>query len=348
MYSAVIYKRKSGKQVKFQTCDPRFSKPISVYVPSAFRSVIETNKIYQCDCEMTSRGYLKPTKDFRPTLWSEIQESQDITPVYTPPTIPSELKVSADVWKFTNISLHLNKYPFILGPKGCGKSELARQVAKANNMEFFEFDLGQAFKPKKFFIGGMVINDKGSTECVKSLFLKAFTSNRPTLIFLDELTRVPMQSANFLMTILSRNQSFIYDDDSAVYHYKGKDVHFIAAGNVGMSYVSTNKLDSAFEDRFIKIQMDYLSPREEAMLIQERCPQISSDDAQALAKVSYSLRECERKGSLSVSLSTRQILDAAAFVEAGIPLVDVVKTVILNNYVIADEYDSASFVLNGL
>lgn len=348
MYSNVIYKRKSGKQVKFETRDPRFPKPLSVYVPSAFRLSIEPKKLYQCDCELTSRGYLKPDKGFRPIPYVEGVEPQDTTPVYIPPTVPSELKVSSDVWKFTNISLHLNKYPFILGPKGCGKSELARQVAKANGMEFFEFDLGQAFKPKKFFIGGMIINDKGSTECVKSLFLKAFTSDKPTLIFLDELTRVPMQSANFLMTILSRNQSFIYDDDSAVYHYKGKDVHFIAAGNVGMSYVSTNKLDSAFEDRFIKIQMNYLSSNEEAKLIKERCPMISFDDAQALAKVSASLRECERKGSLSVSLSTRQILDAAAFVEAGISLVDVVKTVILNNYVIADEYDAASFVLNGL
>ena len=65
------------------------------------------------------------------------------------------------------------------------------ELADAMEMDYFGFDMGQAFKPKKMFVGGLVIGDEGKTLAVRSEFFKAFTSDRPTLIFLDELTRIP-------------------------------------------------------------------------------------------------------------------------------------------------------------
>ena len=65
-------------------------------------------------------------------------------------------------------------------------------------MEYFAFDMGQAFKPKKMFVGGLIIGDDGKTKAVRSEFFKAFVSTKPTLIFLDELTRTPMVAANLL------------------------------------------------------------------------------------------------------------------------------------------------------
>lgn len=79
-----------------------------------------------------------------------------------------------------------------------------------------------------------------------------------------------MVAANFLMTILDRRQSYLYDEDSGVRYNKGTNVQFVAAGNTGFAYVSTQRLDSAFEDRFIKVQLDYLTPEEEAALMMQR------------------------------------------------------------------------------
>lgn len=31
-------------------------------------------------------------------------------------------------------------------------------------MEYFAFDMGQAFKPKKMFVGGLIIGDDGKNE----------------------------------------------------------------------------------------------------------------------------------------------------------------------------------------
>lgn len=256
---------------------------------------------------------------------------------FTPPKHSAQLCIPSKKWEFLCHTLHLKKYPFLLGPKGCGKSSVAKELADAMGMEYFAFDMGQAFKPKKLFVGGLVIGDEGKTKAVRSEFFTAFTSEKPTLIFLDELTRIPMVAANFLMTILDRQQSYLYDEDSGIRYVKGEQVLFVAAGNTGFAYVSTQRLDSAFEDRFIKVQLDYLSPEEEAGLIVARYPAVPSKTAVLLAETARVLRYAEQKEALSVSLSTRQVLDAAAYIPLGYSLKEAIEEVILTNYVIAGE-----------
>lgn len=256
---------------------------------------------------------------------------------FSPPKHSKDLCIPQRKWEFLCHTLYLRKYPFLLGPKGCGKSSVAMELADAMGMEYFAFDMGQAFKPKKMFLGGLIIGDEGKTAAVRSEFFKAFTSERPTLIFLDELTRIPMVAANFLMTILDRKQSYLYDEDSGVRYNKGENVLFVAAGNTGFAYVSTQRLDSAFEDRFIKVQLNYLSPEEETALIQQRYPLVKMAVATQLAEVARLLRQAEQKEALTVSLSTRQVLDAAAYLQLGYTLREVVEEVILTNYVIAGE-----------
>lgn len=256
---------------------------------------------------------------------------------FTPPKHSDNLCIPVQTWEFLCHTLYLKRYPFLLGPKGCGKSSIAKELADAMGMEYFAFDMGQAFKPKKMFVGGLIIGDDGKTKAVRSEFFKAFVSTKPTLIFLDELTRTPMVAANFLMTILDRQQSYIYDEDSGKRYNKGENVLFVAAGNVGFAYVSTQRLDTAFEDRFIKVRLNYLTAEEEAALIRARFPKVSRDAATQLAKVAEVLRLAEQKETLSVSLSTRQVLDAAAYIPLGYRLDEVIERVILTNYVITGE-----------
>ena len=233
------------------------------------------------------------------------------TASFSPPKHSRDLCIPQRKWEFLCHTLYLGKYPFLLGPKGCGKSSVAMELADAMEMDYFGFDMGQAFKPKKMFVGGLVIG--------------------------DELTRIPMVAANFLMTILDRRQSYLYDEDSGVRYNKGTNVQFIAAGNTGFAYVSTQRLDSAFEDRFIKVQLDYLTPEEEAALMMQRYPLVKASAAAQLAEIARLLRQAEQKEALTVSLSTRQVLDAAAYLQLGYSVREVVEEVILTNYVIAGE-----------
>ena len=50
------------------------------------------------------------------------------------------------------------------------------------------------------------------------------------------------------------------------------------------------------------------------------------------------MRQTEKKETLTVALSTRQVLDAAAYMQLGYSLREVVEEVILTNYIIAGEH----------
>lgn len=338
----IIFKEvtKSTKRRYFYTEMP--DRPDTrVFVPYHLQPLLHPGVLYKASARLSGQGYFKLVNDQIKTVSAKAS-------TFEVPAVPKELKVDPILWKLVNISVYKHKYPLLLGPKGCGKSELARQLAKVNGYDFYEFDLGQAFKPKKYFLGGMILNEHGATEQVPSLFLKAFTSEKPTLIFLDELTRVPPQASNFLMTLLSRNQSFLYDDDAAVYHYKGRDVVFIAAGNTGLSYTSTTRVDSAFEDRFVKLQMDYLPAADEELLIKQRLPGINDSQVTKLVSIANSIRAQEKEGNIQTSLSTRQLLDAATFCAEGFGLATVVEKIILSNFILSGEYSEVQFVLEGL
>ena len=83
---------------------------------------------------------------------------------FSPPKHSEQLCISLKKWEFLCHTLYLKKYPFLLGPKGCGKSSVARELAEAMGMEYYAFDMGQAFKPKKMFVGGLIIGDDGKTK----------------------------------------------------------------------------------------------------------------------------------------------------------------------------------------
>ena len=71
---------------------------------------------------------------------------------FTPPKHSDDLCIPVQTWEFLCHTLYLKRYPFLLGPKGCGKSSIAKELADAMGMEYFAFDMGQAFKPKKMFV----------------------------------------------------------------------------------------------------------------------------------------------------------------------------------------------------
>ena len=280
-------------------------------------------------------------------------KNNDLFSFVTPPSFSlpkhsEQLYIPLKKWEFLCHTLYLKKYPFLLGPKGCGKSSIVRELAKAMGMDYYAFNMGQAFKPKKMFIGGLIIGENGKTEAVRSEFFQAFISSRPTLIFLDELTRTPAVAANFLMTVLDRQQSYLYDEDSGERYNKGKEVMFAAAGNTGFAYVSAQRLDTAFEDRFVKTRLDYLSPAEETALILHTVKEVSPADASRLAEAARLLRLGDEKEVLSVSLSTRQVLDAAAYLPLGYSLQEILEEIILTNYLISGEETIARSLLQTL
>ena len=248
------------------------------------------------------------------------------------PKVPEDLYIDAKVWNMVAASVHLDKYVILLGPKGCGKTETAKQLAVATKMKLVSFNMGAAFKPKQMFAGMLTAKD-GDTVFIESEFLTAFQSEEPTLVFLDEITRTPQVATNYLMTILDRNQSYIYIEELGKRVYKGKGVKFICAGNVGSQYTDTRTLDGAFWDRFIKIPVNYLPKEEEEKLIAIRAPKAPKKVINELINRATKCRTAEINGALTSGISTRQLIDMAHYAEIGFTLEDIFENIFLNNFI---------------
>jgi MoxR-like ATPase len=240
---------------------------------------------------------------------------------------PDDLFVREADWQFATSTLQLGKYPLFLGPKGCGKTKFANSLATATQMEFIKINCGTLFKPKQALVG-TVQADNGSTKLMHSKFLRAFESDKPTLIFLDELSRIPSSASNSLMTILDREQSYIYVEDEARDAVKGNQVLFNAAANFGFEYTDTRNQDGAFLDRFIKIVLRYLEPDEEEEMVHKFSPKAKRSDIKLLVQAANICRNQEQV--LRVGVSSRQLIDMADYLGLGYSLKEVIDNIFVN------------------
>jgi nitric oxide reductase NorQ protein len=258
-------------------------------------------------------------------------------------TKPEELFIPEMNWNLINATIDLGKYPLLIGPKGCGKTQTAYDLAKARGMKFYAINCGSIFKPKQTLVGQMQAKE-GTTYLLSSEFLKHFTDDceEGVLIFLDEISRIPPAAANYFMTILDRIQSYIYVEEEGRQVKRGKNVVFCAAANFGYEYSDTRNLDGALIDRFIKFMIDYLPEGEETSLIQQRVPKAAVTDIKRLVKYATMFRENAEK--LRIAVSTRQLIDMAEYLPLGYDVQTIFNNIFINLFVNGsmDERDTVS------
>lgn len=280
-------------------------------------------------------------RKFNTNAFNRIQEN--LTCSYTK---PEDLFISNINWILTCTAIDEGIYPLVIGPKASGKTTLAFSIAKATKRNFIKINCGSIFKPKQTLVGTLQAKE-GTTFLVASKFLTAFSSTEPTLIFLDELSRIPPAAANYMMTILDPLQSYIYIEEEGKDVERGKDVIFIAAANFGYEYVDTRSQDGAFIDRFIKIMLNYLKEDEEVEMIMQRVSGVKKSDILSLVKKANLCRE--NRQTLKMDVSPRQLIMMAKFLKTGISLSDVITNLFINLFVngTIDCREEVEQILNG-
>jgi len=250
-------------------------------------------------------------------------------------TTPENLIIPKTTWQLMLSGLEFGIYPMLLGPKGNGKTTTAYETANALGYKFFKLDCGTLFKPKTTLIGQTQASS-GNTFLVKSEFLTHYTSNEKTLIFLDEISRIPSQASNYMMTILDANNPHVYVDEEAKTYEKGKDVIFMAAGNFGPEYTDARVLDGALEDRFLKYYLEYLDEENELQLIKKKLSihpegkKISEDSLRKLIQIAARVREGVKNQDLMTNISTRKLIQFSYFLIHGFTSMEVVSHLMRN------------------
>lgn len=271
------------------------------------------------DKELIPLEDLKEIKEYNKKVSNNKKYNNNI--IRTSINIPEDLFIEETSWDFLLSSIEFGFYPMLLGPKGNGKTTTAYSLASALGYSFFKLDCGTLSKPKTSLVGQtQALN--GSTFLMKSEFLNYYISEEKVLIFLDEISRIPTQAANYLMTILDENNPHIYVEDEAKIYKKGKNVTFIAAGNFGIEYTDARVLDGALEDRFVKFYFDYLNENDEFKLIKMKLNKISTEkvedsEIKKIIMIANKIRTAVKDKEIVTNISTRKVLHFCSFYLKG-------------------------------
>ncbi len=204
----------------------------------------------------------------------------------------------------------------IVGPHGCGKTELVIQHAARNGRPLLIMDCANIREQRDWF--GYKGASGGTTYWNESQFVRAVTAGEH-YILLDELNRTSDSIRNTLFPLLDFRRHTYLEEKGDVIRVGPKTIFFCTL-NEGMGYTGTSSLDLAISDRFSRrIEVHYLDPDEEEDVIIKKTG-IDKEKAKLLVDLANTIRKkaIGFGATLSKSISTRQLLSAAEdFQEIG-------------------------------
>jgi MoxR-like ATPase len=252
-------------------------------------------------CLVRVTAVRKPDRNDRGAIEVEFVRAQEfkLEGVYIDPIVSKKLQVLLE----SGLNILLD------GPQGCGKTVLARSIARSLGMEFVFFNCGAVVEASDFLATiqvrasstGQPVTDFVKTEVLLALERSAEHPEIRTLIFLDELNRCQESARNALMPALDATRR-VYHPIENRFLAIPENVQFIAAVNRGREFSGTFGIDAAQLDRFAPVQMDYPPPPEEVKLLAARHPELSRSLIEEIVEIADRIR---RSPELGASLSVR-------------------------------------------
>jgi Holliday junction resolvasome RuvABC ATP-dependent DNA helicase subunit len=197
----------------------------------------------------------------------------------------------------------------LIGPHGCGKTELAIQFAGRLGLPLLIMDCANLREARDWF--GYKTAKDGTVYWHESQFVRAVEAGNH-IILLDELNRANPHLLNTLMPLLDARR-FTYLEEKGDKISVGPGTVFFASMNEGAGYTGTSALDRAIRDRFPRIiEMTYLGEDDEINLLVRRVG-VSEEIATRLVQMANKIRQDATglSATLTESMSTRQLLAAA-------------------------------------
>jgi MoxR-like ATPase len=223
-----------------------------------------------------------------------------------------------NLFKILNVSRrHGPQNVNLVGPHGCGKTELAIQFSAAAESPMLIMDCANLREARDWF--GYKTAREGTVYWHESQFVRAVEAGGH-VILLDELNRANPHILNTLMPLLD-GRRFTYLEEKGDKICVGPGTVFFATMNEGAGYTGTTTIDRALRDRFPRrLELTYLSEKDEIKLLVNRIG-IEKDIATLLVQMANKIRQDSSglSASLTESVSTRQLLAAAYdFVIGGV------------------------------
>src|SRR5262245_24215109 len=262
-------------------------------------------------CQVRVKAIHKIKREDRGYIEAEFVSQQEfkIEGVWLDPVVSKKLQVLLE----SGLNILLD------GPQGCGKTVLAKAIAKSLGMEFVFFNCGAVVEATDFLATiqvrasatGAPITDFVKTEVLVALEEAGQNPQRRYLVFLDEFNRCQESARNALMPALDATRKVFHPIDNRFLAIPD-NVQFIAAVNRGSEFSGTFGIDAAQLDRFAPLQMDYPPPEEEVKLLTPRHPEVGEKLIKLIVNIAHEIR---KSNELTTGLSVRATDEACIYLK---------------------------------
>ncbi len=201
-------------------------------------------------------------------------------------------------------ALMASRHLLLEGPPGTGKSTILRAVADCtgNGFEFIEGNaeltparLAGHFDPAQVLEAGYSPDIWVDGPLVRAL-------REGALLYLEEINRIPEETLNLLVTVMSEGELTIPRLGRIQAH---PDFRLVAAMNPFDS-VGTARISGAIYDRVCRVSMDYQSAADELAIADRNAPSADPDFA---ARIVELVRATRSHPEIRVGSSVRGVVD---------------------------------------
>lgn len=226
-------------------------------------------------------------------------------------------QVNPDQWYLMVRNVLRGENTLLIGPTGCGKTEIMKHLAHAMERELHIQDMGTVQDASSALQGVHRLNKDGHSAFEFAPFVDHIRSGG--IVLLDELNRSPLAANNILFPCLDSRRYLPIDIACEGCDRKiavESNTVFFATANLGAEYSGTQAIDRALLDRFFPIELSYPNDKDEIRVLMMRTG-VDEKSATAIVRVSNEIRKQYREQELSNAVSVRHTLQAASLIADG-------------------------------